>query len=280
MIVALIVLTVTHADDRGRVRRRQRRHRQHPARPRRQARLLRRARRAGELPLKVNKNTELWETCPTQATTQVPGAASNVKFAYVPVPANGASACSTTNPVGTMIDFATGSFRMKFTGHGDQRRRGDGGDPDDRRQLPPRLAARLPLVLGLRDPRPEHVRRPGGHQNCAAFLRDGRPSSCGVISWITGDKINGPDVHAGPVLDLRLADLRPARRHGQRAHRGAGAADRAGDDRDLGLQQQRDRQRRPDRERAVHHRAAGQLATCSPTPHRTARSTAAPPTSP
>ena len=138
---------------------------------------------------------------------------------------------------------------------------GDGGDPDDRRQLPPRLAARLPLVLGLRDPRPEHVRRPGQPPG----LR-GVPARRPAVE-LRRDQLDHrrqdqrADVHAGPVLDLRLADLRPARRDGQRAHRGARAADRAGDDPDLGLQQQRDRQRRPDRERAVHHRAARQLAT-------------------
>ena len=93
-----------------------------------------------------------------------------------------------------------------------------------------------------------------------------------MISWITGDKLNGPDVHPGPVLDLRLADLRPPRRHATPSHRRAGPADGAGPDRDLGLQQQR----RPStatwsRTRPYITRAARQHATCSPTPSRTAR---------
>ncbi len=35
---------------------------------------------------KVNKNTELWQTCPQQASTQVPGGPTTTRFSYVPVP--------------------------------------------------------------------------------------------------------------------------------------------------------------------------------------------------
>ncbi|HEY8000630.1 MAG TPA: hypothetical protein VID76_01760, partial [Solirubrobacterales bacterium] len=137
---------------------------------------------------KVNKNTELWETCPSQAVTQVPGAPSNVKFSYVPVPANGAPTCSTANPVGTMIDFNTGSFRMKFTG--------TAGTPAVTRTIVASFRRDSPLdflwysVYETLDP--NTYADPAAHQNCAAFRRDGRPSSCGVISWITNDKLNGP----------------------------------------------------------------------------------------
>ncbi len=141
---------------------------------------------------KVNKNTELWESCPTQGTTPVPGADPSVKFSYVPVPSNGAGACSTTNPVGTMIDFATGTFRMKFTGTVTSAT----GATKATRTIVASFRRDSPLdflwysVYETLDP--NTYADPASHQNCAAFLRDGRPSSCGVISWITGDKINGP----------------------------------------------------------------------------------------
>ncbi len=141
---------------------------------------------------KENKNTELWQTCATQAPTKVPGAPSNVKFSYVPVPANGNSTCSTSNPVGTMIDFATGSFRMKFTGTVSDA----AGQTVATRTIVGQFRRDSPLDFlwysKYETLDPNTYADPAAHQNCAAFLRDGRPSSCGTISWISGDKINGP----------------------------------------------------------------------------------------
>ena len=204
---------------------------------------------------KLNKNTELWQTCPTQAAIKVPGGPSTTKYSYAPVPSNGASTCNTASPVGTMIDFATGHLPDEV--HRDRRRRqrGDEGDADDRRQLPSRLAARLPLVLRLRDARPQHLRRPGEQ----AGLR-GLPARRAPVG-LRGDQLDHrrhaqrSDVHPGPVLDLRRADLRQTGRDRQRAHDGSGPADGPRDDPYLRLSEPGRPQRGSDRERAVHQRA-------------------------
>ena len=39
---------------------------------------------------------------------------------------------------------------------------------------------------------PNTYSNPSNYSQCATLLRNGRSSSCGTISWITGDKINGP----------------------------------------------------------------------------------------
>src|SRR5205085_11923014 len=64
----------------------------------------------------LNQNTNYWETCPTQAKTAVPGS-STEKYSFTPVPANGTSSCSTTDPIGTMIDQNAGTFPMQFSGY-------------------------------------------------------------------------------------------------------------------------------------------------------------------
>ncbi|MDX6584246.1 MAG: hypothetical protein QOI10_3430 [Solirubrobacterales bacterium] len=141
---------------------------------------------------KLNKNTELWQTCPTQAATQVPGAPSTVKFSYTTVPANGNASCSTTNPVGTMIDFPTGSFRMKFTGTVSNA----AGATVASRTIVAGFRRDSPLdylwysVYETLDP--NTYSDPSQYQDCKAFKRDGRPSKCGSISWITGDNVKGP----------------------------------------------------------------------------------------
>jgi hypothetical protein len=91
-----------------------------------------------------------------------------------------------------MIDFATGTFRMKFTGTVTDA----SGGTEATRTIVASFRRDSPLdflwysVYETLDP--NTYADPAAHQVCAQFLRDGRPSSCGVISWITGDKINGP----------------------------------------------------------------------------------------
>lgn len=137
---------------------------------------------------RVNKNTELWESCPAQATTQVPGGPSDLRYGYEPVPANGEPSCDTADPVQTMIDFATGSFRMKFTG--------TAGTPAVRRTIVAGFRRDSPLDFlwysKYETLDPQTYADPASKQDCAAFRRDGRPSDCGVISWITNDRLNGP----------------------------------------------------------------------------------------
>ena len=125
--------------------------------------------------------------------------------------------------MGTLIDFGTGSFRMKFTG--------TSGTPAVTRTIVASFRRDSPLdflwysVYETLDP--NTYADPASKQDCAEFLRDGRPSDCGVISLDHQRQAQRPDVHPGPVLDLRLADLRPAGRHGRRQHGRSGAADGA-----------------------------------------------------
>ncbi len=138
--------------------------------------------------VQLNRNTELWESCPSKGSTQVPGGPSNLRYSYTTVPANGATACSTSNPVGTLVDFSSGSFRMKFTG--------TSGTPAVTRTIVAAFRRDSPLdflwysVYETLDP--NTYADPSSKQDCAEFLRDGRPSDCGVISWITNDELNGP----------------------------------------------------------------------------------------
>src|SRR5207244_2328785 len=60
-----------------------------------------------------------WARCPTQGVptpTAVPGSTTQT-YSYQPVPANGAPNCNQATPIDTMIDTATGTFRMRFSGY-------------------------------------------------------------------------------------------------------------------------------------------------------------------
>ena len=188
---------------------------------------------------KVNKNTELWETCPSQATTQVPGGPTNVRFSYTSVPANGAPACNVANPVGTMIDFTTGSFRMKFTG--------TAGTPAVTRTIVAAFRRDSPLdylwYSKYETLDPNTYADPGSHQDCAAAPPRRPAVRLRRDQLDHGRQAQRPDVHPGPVLDLRRAHLRPPGRHRRRPDDCAGASDSARPDHDLGLQQQRGAQR-------------------------------------
>ena len=141
----------------------------------------------------VNRNTELWQNCPSRATTQVPGAASNVRYAYVPVPANGAEYVQ-HDQSGRLDD------RLRDRQLPDAASRARSPTAPARRWRPATIVASFrrdsPLdflwysVYETLDP--NTYADPASKQDCAEFRRDGRPSDCGTISWITGDKLNGP----------------------------------------------------------------------------------------
>ncbi len=137
---------------------------------------------------KLNENSELWQTCPSQAAANVPGSSGAATYSYQPQPANGKSACSTSDPIHTMIDSTTGSFSMRFTG--------TSGNPPVTRTLVASFRRKSFLdflwytVYETLDP--NVYSNPASYQDCATFLRDGRPSHCTRIDWITGDQMNGP----------------------------------------------------------------------------------------
>ena len=117
-------------------------------------------------------------------------ARAGATYAYTPVlAASGPGACTTANPVGTFIDIATGTFRMKFTGTAGH----SGGLAHDHRPVSPPEPARLPLLLEVRDARPEHLLRPGQLSGLRRVHPPrSRPSSAAYIQWVSGDTINGP----------------------------------------------------------------------------------------
>jgi Tfp pilus assembly protein PilX len=129
-------------------------------------------------------NSGWWETCTndTLAKTAVPGSTTGTQYAYSPVPANGKTACSSTDPVGSLIDSTTGSLRMKFSGYSGQ--------------------ASRTIVASLRTLSPlsflwytvhETIDTALGNSGCATFYWQGSgpPSAC-YIYWVTGDVMNGP----------------------------------------------------------------------------------------
>src|ERR1700685_940685 len=67
----------------------------------------------------LNENSTYWETCTndTSTTRTYVAGSSTEYYEYAPVLANGATACSSTNPTGTLIDTGTGSLRLEFTGY-------------------------------------------------------------------------------------------------------------------------------------------------------------------
>ena len=133
-------------------------------------------------------NSTWWETCAndmtngTGATIALAGSSYGATYAYTPVPANSATACSNSNPVGTMIDSATGTLRIKVTGNAGN--------------------SSTTLVASLRTLSPlsylwytvhETVDTALGDSKCSIFYWQGSgpPSDC-YIYWITGDHVNGP----------------------------------------------------------------------------------------
>ena len=137
----------------------------------------------------LNKDNELWLTCPSKTTTTIPGS-SGASYSYTPIGANGYANCSTSGagPVATFIDLGTGSFRMKFTG--------TAGAPAVKRTIIGQFRRRSPLdylyYSKYETLDPNTYSNPSSYSGCAAFRRDGRPSYCSDIQWVTGDTINGP----------------------------------------------------------------------------------------
>ena len=141
--------------------------------------------------LNSNASTsQWWETCSNDksngngAAVAVPGSTTGAKYSYMPVPVAPATACSTTDPVASLIDTATGSLRIRFTGYSGSRSRS--------------------IVAGFRTLSPlsflwytkyetEDTSITGANSGCDTFYFDNpnMPSSC-MIYWVTGDKMNGP----------------------------------------------------------------------------------------
>ena len=140
----------------------------------------------------LNQDSNYWAGCPSQGGP-VPGssASDNLTYSYQPVPANGASSCRTTDPIGTMVDSSTGSFQMRFTGT-------SGGSSPAPHSLVASFGRNSPLdylwytVYETLDP--YAYSNPQNYLDCGKFHRppDARPDRCGNIDWISGDVVKGP----------------------------------------------------------------------------------------
>lgn len=143
----------------------------------------------------LNQNPNLWQTCPTVSTKTSIAPGSNQKYTYKPVPANGNSACSpspptTGDPISTLIDADTGTFRMQFTGYA--------GNPEVKRGLVASFRKDTPLdylwftIYETLDPNTYPV--PANYSDCNTWERApyNRDSKCRDIRFITGDDLNGP----------------------------------------------------------------------------------------
>ncbi len=140
----------------------------------------------------LNQNPNLWQTCPQQTAQAAIAPGSEQKYTYKPVPANGNSACSPNPPVGgdpisTLIDTDSGTFRMQFTGYS--------GSPQVKRGLTVSFRKDTPLdylwytVYETLDPATYDV--PADYMDCG-WHRTPRPPDCVDIVWTSGDDLNGP----------------------------------------------------------------------------------------
>jgi hypothetical protein len=141
----------------------------------------------------LNQNPAYWQTCP-QVSTKTPIApGSQQMYTYKPVPANGYTSCQSgatppNDPISTLIDSDSATFRYQFTGYS--------GNPEVSRGLIASFRKDTPLdylwytVYETLDPNTYDV--PSNYADCAAYWRTPRPAHCVNIVWITDDDVNGP----------------------------------------------------------------------------------------
>jgi hypothetical protein len=137
----------------------------------------------------LNQNPDYWETCSndTLAKTEVPGTGTSTVqpeyYSSAVIPANGNTVC-TSNSISSLIDNATGSLRMEFTGY-------SGGPNSVVRTLVAQYRKLTPLDFVWYTVYEALDSAINGYTTCGVFYRAGRNSNCN-INWVTGDQINGP----------------------------------------------------------------------------------------
>jgi Tfp pilus assembly protein PilX len=142
-----------------------------------------------------NAASPWWQTCSndTQAKMAVPGSTTGTFYSYAPVPANGYTACSTSDPVSSLIDSSTSTLRIESTGY---------SGPNC--ATSPSACQTRTLVASVRPLSPldflwytvhetMDTAITGTNSGCNTFYWQGSgpPSSC-YIYWVTGDQIAGP----------------------------------------------------------------------------------------
>jgi Tfp pilus assembly protein PilX len=129
-------------------------------------------------------NSTWWETCTndTLAQTAVPGTSTGATYSYAPVAVSPYTSCSTTNAVASLIDPTTGTLRMEFTGY----------SGTAKRTIVASLRTLSPLSFlwyTVYETEDSSINSSG----CQVFYyQSGGPDPSCIISWVTGDHMNGP----------------------------------------------------------------------------------------
>ena len=133
----------------------------------------------------MNQNPNYWGTCSndTVTTTSVPGSSDGETYSYTPIYANGNTGC-TSNVINSLVDTATGTIRLLFTGTA-------GSAPSVTRSIVVSFRMNSPLDFLWYTNYEALDSTLSGFSNCNVYYRAGRSSGCN-INWVTGDVINGP----------------------------------------------------------------------------------------
>ncbi len=133
----------------------------------------------------LNQNPSYWSSCANDSLgkTQVPGTSPAQYYSYQVIPANGAGSC-TSNVIASLIDNATGSLRMEFTGY-------SGGPTQVQRTLVASYRKLSPLDFLWYTVYEALDSSINGYSGCGVFYRAGRSSNCNIV-WANGDAMKGP----------------------------------------------------------------------------------------
>jgi Tfp pilus assembly protein PilX len=134
--------------------------------------------------------SQWWETCAndTAAAGTVAGSTTGVYYSYKPV-----NTCLTTDPVGSLINTATGTLGMEFTGYSGPGCPTAGGQCQTR-TIVASLRTLSPLsFLWYTVYETQDTSITGANSGCDRmyYANPAPPSGC-YIYWVTGDKMNGP----------------------------------------------------------------------------------------
>jgi Tfp pilus assembly protein PilX len=134
--------------------------------------------------------SQWWETCAndTLAAATVPGSTTGVYYSYKPV-----NTCLATDPVGSLINTATGTLGMEFTGYSGAGCPTAGGQCQTR-TIVASLRTLSPLsFLWYTIYETQDTSITGNNSGCdRMYYQNPAPPSACYIYWVTGDQMNGP----------------------------------------------------------------------------------------
>ncbi len=155
----------------------------------------------------LNANPNYWTTCPTSAsyssggTVAVPDSTSgDESYSYAPIPAPGYSACSTSNPTGSMVTSA-GTFRVQFNGYSGVN---SGSTQPVARSIVVTFKHESFLnyvyFTEFEQQNPSLGNNGSGAPDCVGLnvqqivtaQSHNQDTDCLLINWVTGDNIDGP----------------------------------------------------------------------------------------